>query len=199
MSENKTNNQTKMLFSQKDTCIAEIVKITEEKKHPLYLFWFNITLKNQLKQPRWFLINCSLDYTLVEKILINGAEAFCFEGNEAVRFAEFYGDESFKAFLLPGLGEILLKGLPISSPSKKPEGLQIWQTKEILIDGSNDWLQTWLPVDFLCPTESIIENAAAEIATHQYEAEPEEVVTRIMGVDQKWFFSISDLVTGNEK
>src|SRR5437588_5320529 len=127
---------------------------------PLKYLRFNLTLRNQGDQPRWFLLPSSLydrPSALPKDAGIYSVEAFESPSVPKVRVALFLGNfrlqpegaGGFKALLLPAHAEITLRNFGISfwGETGKPLPVLLIIADQITIDGQS--IIQWLGTDLL--------------------------------------------------
>ncbi len=124
------------------------IKFVEMKfrKPPLIELYFDVVLRNQAPEPRWFLLPRSMgpgQAGLSSKRGIDVLEVFAPKGKGRVIIGEFLGTGGFQALLLRSGGEVRLRRLRISFWGDLPENVQveILIAKNLLIGGepASDW------------------------------------------------------------
>jgi hypothetical protein len=137
-------------FSQTSQPPAEI-KIREMhfRKPPLVELIFDVVLRNDRAQPRWFLLASHLypeKPGIPEKGGVDTLEVFAPRGKGRVVIGRFLGTGGFQALLLPAHAEIHLRGLPVEYWGDVPESLQleVIVAKRLTIgsESARSWFQT---------------------------------------------------------
>lgn len=125
------------------------------RKPPLVELVFDIVLRNDRAQPRWFLLPSHLypdKPGIPETGGIDTLEVFAPRGKGRVIIGHFLGTGGFQALLLPAHAEIHLRALPIEYWGDLPDQLQveIVIAKRLTIGGKD--AATWFKVN---PTSSV--------------------------------------------
>jgi len=92
---------------------------SQPNQPPFVTRFFDVTLKNEAKEPRWFIFPRSLTQPRTETGGVDSVEVFKFGGTGTVLLGDFLGNGGFKAVLLPAHAEVTLKKLPIKSFEEK--------------------------------------------------------------------------------
>jgi len=98
------------------------------RKPPLVELIFDVVLRNDRAQPRWFLLPSNLGpghVAIGEKGGVDNLEVFAPRGKGRVRLGRFLGTGGFHALLLPPGAEIRLRSFPISYWGELPANLEI--------------------------------------------------------------------------
>lgn len=125
------------------------------RKPPLVEVYFDVVLRNDRGQSRWFLLPSNL-YPERPGIPTKGGvdtlQVFAANGKGRVIVGHFLGTGGFHALLLPGHAEVRLRMFPISYWGDLPDLLQveIVTAKRLTIDGKD--AATWFGVN---PTSSV--------------------------------------------
>ena len=111
-------------------------------KPPLVELYFDVTLRNDGADPRWFLLPKSLSpetTSIAAKGGVDALEVFGPQGTGHVAIGRFYGTGGFQALLLPSGAEVRLRLLPISYWGDLPKSVQveILIAKQLTIGGEN--------------------------------------------------------------
>jgi hypothetical protein len=73
------------------------------------------------------------------------------------------------------------------------ETLHIWLVDRIVINGCDNTLKKWLPVDFQCPKSAFVSEAKSKLPTHFHRiANGEEGRVRFVGIEEKWAIPLDD-------
>jgi hypothetical protein len=98
------------------------------RKPPLVEILFDVVLRNDRAQPRWFLLPSHMypgKPGIPEKGGVDALEVFTPRGRGHVIIGRLLGTGGFQALLLPAHAEIHLRGLPIEYWGDVPESLQL--------------------------------------------------------------------------
>jgi hypothetical protein len=98
------------------------------RKPPLVELFFDLVLRNDRAEPRWFLLPSNLGpgtSALLTKGGIDGVEVFGPRGKGRVVLGHFLGTGGFYALLLPARAEVHLRMFPISYWGDLPDQLQV--------------------------------------------------------------------------
>jgi hypothetical protein len=98
------------------------------RKPPLVELIFDVVLRNDRAQPRWFLLPSNLGpghSPIGEKGGIDTLEVFAPRGKGRVRLGRFLGTGGFNALFLPPHAEVRLRRFPISYWGEPPANLEI--------------------------------------------------------------------------
>jgi hypothetical protein len=82
---------------------------------PFVTRYFDVTIKNEASEPRWFLLPSSLTQSRLAKGGIDAVELWKLTGTGNVMVADFLGTGGFQALLLPPHAQVTLKRFPIKS------------------------------------------------------------------------------------
>src|SRR2546423_8957186 len=129
---------------------------------PLVELVFDVVLRNDRAQPRWFLIPSNLNPQKTGIPSIGGVDAlevFAPTGKGRVVLGHFLGTGGFQALLLPAHAEIHLRALPISYWGDVPDDLrvEIIVAKRLMIDGES--ARRWFQINPMCSTSADITEA----------------------------------------
>jgi hypothetical protein len=129
---------------------------------PLVELVFDIVLRNDRAEPRWFLIPSNLNPQKTGIPSIGGIDAlevFAPAGKGRVVLGHFLGTGGFQALLLPAHAEIHLRALPISYWGDVPDdlGVEIIVARRLMIDGEP--ARKWFEVNPMCSTTADITEA----------------------------------------
>jgi hypothetical protein len=98
------------------------------RKPPLVELYFDVVLRNDRSEPRWFLLPSNLGpepTSIAAKGGVDGVEVFASRGKARVIVGHFLGTGGFYALLLPARAEVRLRSFPISYWGDLPEHLQV--------------------------------------------------------------------------
>jgi hypothetical protein len=129
------------------------------RKPPLVELIFDVVLRNDRNQPRWFLLPSNL-YPEKTGIPTRGGvdtlEVLAPRGKGRVIIGHFLGTGGFQALLLPAHAEIHLRALPISYWGDVPDSLrvEVIVAKRLMIAG--EAARTWFQVNPMCSTKADI-------------------------------------------
>jgi len=112
------------------------------RKPPLVELYFDIVLRNNRAEPRWFLLPSNLGpgtSALLTKGGVDGLEVFGPRGKGRVVIGHFLGTGGFYALLLPARAEVHLRMFPISYWGDLPDQLQVEvvTAKRLMIGGES--------------------------------------------------------------
>jgi hypothetical protein len=129
------------------------------RRPPLVELVFDIVLRNDRAQPRWFLLPSNLNPEKTGIPMTGGVdtlEVLAPRGKGRVIIGHFLGTGGFQALLLPAHAEIHLRALPISYWGDVPDGLQIEVivAKRLMIAGKS--ARTWFQANPMCSTKADI-------------------------------------------
>jgi hypothetical protein len=110
------------------------------RKPPLVELYFDVMLRNDRAESRWFLVPSNLGpgtSALLSKGGIDGVEVFAPRGSGRVIVGHFLGTGGFYALLLPARAEVHLRMFPISYWGDLPDQLQVEvvTAKRLMIGG----------------------------------------------------------------
>jgi hypothetical protein len=96
-------------------------------KPPLAYLYFDMMLRNNRAEPRWFLLPNSLPVfaSVAAKGGVDKVEVFAPQGDGRVIIGHFLGTGGFRALLLPAGAEVRLRLFPISYWGDLPDQLQV--------------------------------------------------------------------------
>src|SRR5260370_1118391 len=119
-------------------------------KPPLVELYFDVVLRNDRSEPRWFLLPSNLDpesAAIGTKGGVDGVEVFAPHGTGRVIIGHFLGTGGFNALLLPARAQVRLRMFPISYWGELPEYLQIGvvTAKHLTIGGES--AESWFGVN----------------------------------------------------
>jgi len=116
------------------------------RKPPLVELYFDLVLRNDRSEPRWFLLPKSLSpeaSSIGAKGGVDGLEVFAPEGKGRVLIGRFLGTGGFQAILLPGGAEVRLRAFPVAFWGELPDDLpvEIVIAKQLTIgrEGAGAW------------------------------------------------------------
>lgn len=120
---------------------------------PLVTLYFDITLRNQREEPRWFLLPKSLapkSPAIGSTGGVDGLEVISPTGTGRVIIGRFLGTGGFQAMLLPPQSTVKLVALPIEYWGDLPERaeVEIAIARHVYIDGHD--IRDWFAVDPTC-------------------------------------------------
>jgi hypothetical protein len=172
-------------------------------KPPLAYLSFDVTLLNEQKSPRWFLLPSNLGSghgPIGEKGGVDTLEVFSPRGKGHVVVGRFLGTGGFNALLLPPRAAVRLRLFPISYWGDPPANLQIEIViaKELTIGG--DKAESWFGNSPLSSVKAdIAENAENPMLmrTSKRTKDNKEVVP-VIEEDQRLRLQVS-LQTNNQK
>jgi hypothetical protein len=123
------------------------------RKPPLVELVFDIVLRNDRNQPRWFLLPSHVypgKPGIPEKGGVDTLEVFAPRGKGRVIIGNFHGTGGFQALLLPAHAEIHLRGLPISYWGDAPDRFQIdvLVARQLMVGGKP--ARVWFQVNPMC-------------------------------------------------
>jgi hypothetical protein len=98
------------------------------RKPPLVELYFDVVLRNDRAEPRWFLLPSNLGpgtSTLLTKGGVDGVEVFGPRGKGRIVIGHFLGTGGFYALLLPARAGVRLRMFPISYWGDLPNRLQV--------------------------------------------------------------------------
>jgi hypothetical protein len=98
------------------------------RKPPLVELYFDVALRNDHVEPRWFLVHSNLGpgtSALLTKGGVDGVEVFGPRGKGRVVIGHFLGTGGFYALLLPARAEVRLRMFPISYWGDLPDHVQV--------------------------------------------------------------------------
>jgi hypothetical protein len=129
---------------------------------PLVELVFEVVLRNDRTQPRWFLVPSNLNPQKTGFPSSGGVDAlevFAPAGKGRVVLGHFLGTGGFQALLLPAHAEIRLRALPISYWGDVPDDLsvEIIVAKRLMIDGES--ARRWFQVNPMCSASADITEA----------------------------------------
>lgn len=133
------------------------------RKPPLVELVFDVVLRNDRAQPRWFLLPSNL-YPEKPGIPKTGGvdtlEVLAPRGKGRVIIGHFLGTGGFQALLLPAHAEIHLRALPISYWGDVPDRVpvEVIVAKRLMIAGES--ARTWFQVNPMCSTKADISETA---------------------------------------
>ncbi len=129
------------------------------RKPPLVELIFDVVLRNDRTEPRWFLLPSNLNPEktgIPTKGGVDTLEVSEPRGNGRVIIGHFLGTGGFQALLLPTHAEIHLRGLPISYWGDVPDRLQVevLVAKRLMIGSESAMI--WFQVNPMCSTNADI-------------------------------------------
>jgi len=155
------------------------------RKPPLAELYFDIVLRNDRNEPRWFLLPSNLSPTTIsigERGGVDALEVFSPRGKGHVTIGHFLGTGGFQALRLPAHAEVRLRVFPISYWGEPPGHLQI----EIVIATAfmigGEKAEAWFGSNALSSIKAdIAEDAASAVRMSRSKRVPnnKEVVTTI--------------------
>jgi hypothetical protein len=119
-------------------------------KPPLVELYFDVVLRNDRSEPRWFLLPSNLGpgpASIGAKGGVDGVEVFASRGKASVIVGHFLGRGGFYALVLPARSRVHLRSFPISYWGDLPEHLQVELVvaKRLAIGGEP--AESWLGVN----------------------------------------------------
>ena len=155
------------------------------RKPPLVELVFDVVLRNDRAQPRWFLLPSKLypeETGIPTKGGVDTLEVFAPRGKGRVIIGHFLGTGGFQALLLPAHAEIHLRALPISYWGDVPDRLQVEVivAKRLMIAGES--ARDWFRVNPMCSTKAdISETISGQTTTphSRHTRDNKEVTTHI--------------------
>jgi hypothetical protein len=98
------------------------------RKPPLVDLYFDVLLRNDRPEPRWFLLPSNLGpepTSIAAKGGVDGVEVFASRGKARVIVGHFLGTGGFYALVLPARAHVRLRSFPISYWGDPPDHLQL--------------------------------------------------------------------------
>jgi hypothetical protein len=129
------------------------------RKPPLVELVFDVVLRNDRDEARWFLLPTNLDphkTGIVKNGGVDALEVFAPRGQGRVVIGRFLGTGGFQALLLPAHAEIHLQGLPISYWGDAPSDLQIEIRVAKRLTIADEPARKWFQVDPTCSARANI-------------------------------------------
>jgi len=173
------------------------------RKPPLVELVFDVVLRNERAQPRWFLLPSNLNPEKTGIPIKGGVdtlEVFAPRGKGRVIIGHFLGTGGFQALLLPAHAEIHLRALPISYWGDVPDSLQVEVivAKRLMIAGES--ARTWFQVNPMCSTKAdIAETASGQTAMpHSRHTRDNKEVTPLIDEDLRLELQVPLKDTGRE-
>jgi hypothetical protein len=125
------------------------------RKPPLVELVFDVVLRNDRAQPRWFILPSHIypdKPQIPEKGGVDVLEVFAPHGKGRVIIGRFLGTGGFQVLLLPAHSQIHLRSLPISYWGDVPDTMQveIMTATRLMIDGKD--AASWFNVN---PSSSV--------------------------------------------
>ena len=136
------------------------------RKPPLAELYFDVVLRNDRAQPRWFLLPSNLGPgtpSLVTKGGVDSLEVFGPRGKGRVFVGHFLGTGGFYALLLPARAVVRLRMFPISYWGDVPDHLQVEvvTAKRLTIGGEP--AEAWFKTNSTCSVRAdIAEDALSQ-------------------------------------
>lgn len=129
------------------------------RKPPLVELYFDVVLRNDRSEPRWFLLPSNLNSESMEIAAKGGVdtlEVFAPHGKGRVIIGRFLGTGGFQALLLPARSEVRLRFFPISFWGDLPDHLEveIVMAKRLMIGGEK--AEAWFNVNPMCSARADI-------------------------------------------
>ncbi|MFN2531944.1 MAG: hypothetical protein ABR555_11660 [Pyrinomonadaceae bacterium] len=163
---------------------------------PLVELVFDIVLRNNRTQPRWFLIPSNLnpkESGIPSTGGVDGLEVFAPTGKGRVVLGHFLGTGGFQALLLPAHGEIHLRALPISYWGDVPDDLrvEIIVAKRLIINGES--ARKWFQVNPMSSTGADITEAISGRTRmlHSRHTSDHKEVTTVIDEDRRLNLPVS--------
>jgi hypothetical protein len=123
-------------------------------KPPLVYLYFDVVLRNNRTEPRWFLLpnNLPAAASVAAKGGVDKVEVFAPQGAGRVIIGHFLGTGGFQALLLPAGAEVRLRHFPISYWGDLPDQLQVEvvMAKHLTVGGES--AEAWFGVN---PSSSV--------------------------------------------
>ena len=155
------------------------------RKPPLVEIYFDLTLRNNQSEARWFLLPSNLSPTsqsIGEKGGVDALEIFTPRGQGRVVIGHFLGTGGFQAMRLPAHAQVRLRRFPISFWGEPPGQLSVEVTiaRELSIGGENAVL--WFGGSPLSSARvDIAEDAlsSSRLTRSRHQVENHELATKI--------------------
>ena len=133
------------------------------RKPPLVELIFDVVLRNDRAQPRWFILPSNLNPAKPGIPMTGGVdtlEVLAPRGKGRVIIGHFLGTGGFQALLLPAHAEIHLRALPISYWGDVPDRVpvEVIVAKRLSLAGES--VRTWFQVNPMCSTKADISETA---------------------------------------
>lgn len=156
--------QTTALVYQARPAIQVKFRELRFRKPPLVELYFDLVLRNNRNEPRWFIVQSNLypdSKSTPAKGGVDGVEVYKTRGKGRVIIGHFLGTGGFYALLLPARAEVNLKLFPISFWGEMPEQIQVevLTAEKLAIGGES--AETWFG-------ENPLSTAKAEIAKNPF-------------------------------
>jgi hypothetical protein len=179
------NAQTNISPSPARTIVEITYREMRFRKPPLVDLYFDVVLRNDRAEQRWFLLPSNLDpefAAIGSKGGVDGVEVFAPRGKGRVVIGNFLGTGGFRALLLPAGAEVRLVMFPISFWGKLPERFQIELViAKHLTVGSED-AEAWFGTDPISSAKAEISDRAMDqtrIVRSRHTPDNKEVATVI--------------------
>ncbi len=117
---------------------------------PLSRLQIDVVLRNEHKEPRWFVLPKDVGQKGGQKGGVSALEAHALAGSGKAVVGRFLGAGGFQAVLLPGGAEVRLQKLPLSAWGE-PEGglpLEVIVASDITVGGES--VKGWFGADPTC-------------------------------------------------
>jgi len=163
---------------------------------PLVELVFDVVLRNDRAQPRWFLIPSNLNPQktgIPSSGGVDALEVFAPTGKGRVVLGHFLGTGGFQALLLPAHAEIHLRALPISYWGDVPDdlGVEIIVARRLMINGEP--ARKWFQVNPMCSTSADITEAISGRTRmlHSRHTSDNKEVTTVIDEDRRLNLPVS--------
>lgn len=130
---------------------------------PLVELYFDVVLRNDRPQPRWFLLPNNLGAKSGSDFAkggVDGVEVFAPAGKGRVVFGHFLGTGGFHALLLPARAEVRLRLFPISFWGDLPDQVQVRVVIAKRVTIGEEKLEAWFGTDPLSSARADITEGA---------------------------------------
>ena len=154
------------------------------RKPPLVELIFDVVLRNDRAQPRWFLLPSHVypdKPGIPEKGGVDTLEVFAPHGKGRVIIGHFLGTGGFQALLLPAHAEIHLRGLPIEYWGDVPDtvSVEVIVAKRLTIGGQS--AKAWFRANPMCGAKADAETISGRtrMLSSHHTRDNKEVSTHI--------------------
>jgi hypothetical protein len=172
-------------------CLSQTIRPAAEikfrephfRKRPLVDLVFDILLRNDRSEPRWFLLPGTLEpkpASFNDHGGVDTLEVFAPQGRGRVIVGHFLGTGGFYALLLPAGGEVRLQQLTMSFWEELPDQVQVEVViaKRFTIGGEKG--EDWFGIDPMSSVKADIEESAeSHMVRSRHSAANKEVATII--------------------
>ncbi|AFZ22993.1 hypothetical protein Cylst_0668 [Cylindrospermum stagnale PCC 7417] len=174
-------NQEISMATQSALPPVEIKFISQRSQRPpLVSLFFDITLRNDQSEPRWFILPSKLN--LPPGKGVDGVEVFHLGGKGRVIIGRFQGTGGFQILLLPPKAEVTLRGLPISFwgiPPKDSLSVDVIIADRLTI--GNEPAEAWFSSDPTSDVRADVTFAQSERVTSKFTPDRHEVQVLMAG------------------